>query len=451
MKMPRFPSIPIKAARGNHALKSHSPIKTIILFRKIFRENPFSIDTFSFLFVFKACTRKSLSLEGKQLHSLLIKFGFGSIIHLQTSLINVYSASGHLADAHQVFDEMPHRNVVSWTALISAYVDNQKPNKALQLFRKMQMQDLEPDRVTVTVALSACAALGALEMGEWIHAYIHRKRRINADLSLKNALINMYAKCGDVETSRKLFNTLKKKDVTTWTCMIVGHALHGQANEALKLFSKMTDIDEENKSRRRDRRCCSSIIPNDVTFIGVLMACSHGGMLEQGKQHFESMSNDYGLKPRDAHYGCMVDLYCRAGLLKDAYSFILGIPSKPNAVLWRTLLGACSLHGDVELAREVRSRLLQLEPGHSSDSVALSNIYAGKGMWDEKIEVRDQMKLRRRAPGCSSIEVSSEILEFVSGDADHPFKDEIYEALVYLTISMKAYGFSPEIPSFAGY
>ncbi|XWS47993.1 hypothetical protein CRYUN_Cryun13aG0033500 [Craigia yunnanensis] len=360
--------------------------------------------------------------------------------------------SGNLLDAHYIFDEIPSKNIISWTALISAYVVNQKPQKAVELFRKMQMLNVEPDQVTITVALSACADLGALEMGEWIHAYVRRKPELKADLRLNNALINMYAKCGEIETSRNLFDSLGEKDVTTWTSMIVGHALHGQANEVLELFCKMEEIGQRNsKNQDEGNRGSSIIVPNDVTFIGVLMACSHGGMVEEGKKYYQSMSEDYGFKPRDTHFGCMVDLFCRAGLLKEAYNFIFEMPGLANAVMWRTLLGACNLHGEIELGEKVRCQLLELEPRHVGDNVAMSNIYAAKGMWDKKVVFRDQIKQLRRAPGSSSIEVSSYICEFVSGDDDHPLKAEIYEALKYLTVSMKAYGYSPEISSLPEY
>ncbi|KAK6920912.1 Pentatricopeptide repeat [Dillenia turbinata] len=339
-----------------------------------------------------------------------------------------------------MFDEIPIKNLVCWTALISAYVDDQKPNMALQLFRKMQMDNIEPDHVSITVALTACADLGALDMGEWIHAYLQSKELVKADLSLHNALINMYAKCGDIITARRLFDGLVNKDVTTWTSMIVGHALHGQAGDALELFAKMT------KNKKMGNRRNATIFPNDVTFIGVLMACGHAGMVEEGKQHFKSMSEVYGLKPRNSHFGCMVDLFCRAGLIKEAYEFILEMPICPNAVVWRTLLGACGLHGNIELGKEVQCKLHELESSYAGDFVAISNIYAARGMWDEKTSIRDLIA-QRRAPGCSSIEVGSGINEFVAADNDHPMKGDIYEILQNLTRNMKAYGYAPKASS----
>ncbi|PON68942.1 Tetratricopeptide-like helical domain containing protein [Parasponia andersonii] len=416
-------------------LQSNYPTKALLLFREILRKSVSTIDSYSLLYVLKASTQKSSSIEGKQSHALVIKFGFEAFLHLQTSLLHLYSSTSNLMDAHQVFDEMRSKNVVCWTALISAYVDNQKPNKALQLFRQMQMDNLEPDEVTVTVALSACTDLGALETGEWIHAYVRSKTGFSKDLSLKNALINMYAKCGDVKAARRLFDSLRKKDVTTWTSMIVGHALHGQGEEALKLFEEMKETSKSIRS--------PLINPNDVTFLGVLMSCSHTGLVEEGKQHFRSMIKDYDLKPREPHFGCMVDLYCRAGLIEEAYDFVSKMPVRMNSVVWRTLLSACALNGNVELGTQVRQKLMELEPTHVGDSVALSNIYAAKGMWDMKMSVRGQIK-QRRAPGCSSIEVrGSGIGQFVAADDDHPLRSEIYEVLKSLVVSMKdAYGYS---------
>ncbi|CAL5362312.1 unnamed protein product [Camellia sinensis] len=192
------------------------------------------------------------------------------------------------------------------------------------------------------------------------------------------------------------------------------------------------------------------ILPNDVTSIGVLMACSHGGMVEEGKRHFQSMIEDYGLKPRLSHFGCMVDLLCRAGQLKEAYEFILGMPVKPNAVVWRTLLGACGVRGNIDLAAKARARLLELEASHIGDNVIMSNIYAAKGMWDEKIIVRALM-MQRRAPGCSSIEVGGEINEFVTADDEHYMKTEIYEVLEYLIKTISDHGYAPGLSSPAEY
>ncbi|XP_028758783.1 putative pentatricopeptide repeat-containing protein At1g74400 [Neltuma alba] len=435
--------IHLRPPRSNQSLKKYldcnHPAKVLLLFRYLLRERASSIDSFSFLFALKACTHKKHSTSlGNQIHCLIIKFGFETIVQLQTCLLKMYSDWGKLEDAHKVFDEIPRKNSICWTSLISAYVENQRPCKGLQLFRQMQMNNVEPDQVTVTVALSACADIGALETGEWIHNFLRRKKGLNKDLTLNNALINMYAKCGDIMAARRLFDSTRNKDVTTWTSMIVGHALHGQAEEALELFSEIST--RRNSKTPNSSNCL--IVPNDVTFIGVLMACSHAGLVEEGKHHFISMTESYGIRPREPHFGCMVDLFCRAGCLGDAYDFIMEMPVRSNTVMWRTLLGACSLHSNIELGAEVRGKLLELDPDYVGDSVAMSNIYADKGMWNKKMIVRNQIK-KSRSPGCSLIVVETEVNEFVTADDSHALKTEIYDALEHLTRNIKAYGYMP--------
>ncbi|KAH0762765.1 hypothetical protein KY290_018838 [Solanum tuberosum] len=396
----------LKPTRINLSLKSYlksNPIKTILLFSDLLKKKISAVDSYSLLYVIKACAKKSLGTEGKQTHTLVIKLGYEPIIFLQTSLMDMYAATTNVSDVHKVFDEIPNKNVVCWTSLISAYMRNQKPYRAIEIFRQMQMDGVEPDQVTFTVALSACADIGALDKGVWIHDLISRKPEFSEDLSLMNALVNMYVKCGDIRKAMLVFDNIRVKDVRTWTSMIVGYALHGQAEEALRLFSA---LEEQNKSRSSQSRGTKDqlLVPNDAMFIGVLMACSHAGMVEEGKRYFRTMIEEYGIKPRLSHFGCMVDLLCRLGLLKEAHSFILAMPIQPNAVIWRTLLGASGVHGNEELAAVAQSKLRELNASLVGDDVALSNIYAAKGMWEEKIMLRHEMT-QRRTPGCSSVEV----------------------------------------------
>ncbi|KAK4735575.1 hypothetical protein R3W88_009836 [Solanum pinnatisectum] len=396
----------LKPTRINLSLKSYlksNPIKTILLFSDLLKKKISAVDSYSLLYVIKACAKKSMDTEGKQTHTLVIKLGYEPIIFLQTSLMDMYAATTNVSNVHKVFDEIPNKNVVCWTSLISAYMRNQKPYRAIEIFRQMQMDGVEPDQVTFTVSLSACADMGALDKGVWIHDLISQKPEFSEDLSLMNALVNMYVKCGDIRKAMLVFDNIRVKDVRTWTSMIVGHALHGQAEEALRLFST---LEEENKLRSSQSRGTKDqlLVPNDVMFIGVLMACSHAGMVEEGKRYFRSMIEEYGIKPRLSHFGCMVDLLCRLGMLKEAYSFILAMPIQPNAVIWRTLLGASGVHGNKELAAVAQSKLRELNASLVGDDVVLSNIYAAKGMWEEKIMLRHEMT-QRRTPGCSSVEV----------------------------------------------
>lgn len=413
-------------------LKTHSATKAIIFFRKLWKQNPSAVDSYSSLFVLKACTQESLIVEGIQLHATVKKMGFEPVIFLQTCLMELYSKMGDVHCAHRVFDEICCKNAICWTSLVTVYIDNNMASKALTMFRQMLINKYEPDQVTLTVALAACADLGALSVGEWIHAYTYRKHGFQTDLCLYNALIDMYVKCGEVRAACRLFCISREKDVFTWTSMIVGHALHGQSLKALDLFARM------KQTRSSDEGSNSCVLPNDVTFLGVLMACSHGGMIEEGKQYFKSMMDDYGHWPRLPHLGCMVDLFCRAGLLEEAYDFISRMLVQPNALMWRMLLGACCIHGNIELGAKVRLHLLELDPTHVGDDVALSNMFAGRGLWYEKLMVRDHMECRR-VPGCSFIEVASEVNEFVAGDTHHPLKAEIYNVLEHLMGIVRSY------------
>lgn len=401
----------LKPGRANLNLKNclkTNPIKALLLFHELVRKKVSCIDSYTLLYVIKACTQESLFMEGKQFHAFVIKLGFEPIVFLQTSLMDMYSASANLEGARKMFDEIPSKNVVCWTSLVTACVQNQKPNTALEVFWQMIMANVEPDQVILTVVLSACADVGALDVGEQIHAYIRRKYGLDADLQMTNALLNMYVKCGDVKTAKKLFDGVREKDVTTWTSMIVGLALHGQAEEALRLFAAIEEANRSSRLHKNSRFKNRLLVPNDVTFIGVLMACSHTGKVEDGKRHFRSMVQEYCIKPRLPHYGCMVDLFCRRGLLKEAYDFILAMPIPANAVIWRTLLGSCGIHGNADLAAVAHSRLIELQESVAEDDVVMSNICAANGMWEEKLKLRDEMK-QRRIHGWSSIKAGSSL------------------------------------------
>lgn len=264
------------------------------------------------------------------------------------------------------------------------------------------MKGANIDHVTATTALSACANLGNLEMGQWIHDYVRQHRRYKNDLILVNALINMYAKCGHVGRCLQLFREVRHKDrdVTTWTSVIVGLALNGRCEEALHVFSQMKTT--EMKTR-------VGVRPNKVTFIGVLMACSHAGFVEQGVEHLSSMKTEYGLEPEIGHLGCMVDLFCRAGHLHDALEFIENLPttgkfsSRSTVVMWRTLLGASSLRGNVSIASHAMRRLHELKQKLADDDVMMSNTFAMVEMWAQKEGLRKVCRRKRRAPFLLSI------------------------------------------------
>ncbi|RZC59478.1 hypothetical protein C5167_006784 [Papaver somniferum] len=324
---------------------------------------------------------------------------------------------------------MCQRNVVSWTAMIMGYVKQKKYSEGLALFHRMQIEGVEINEFTLVNVLSACAHLGAFEMGKWVHGYIH-KNGVFLNPTLATALIDMYMKCGYVDKASQVFDKLTERSVSTWNSIIGGLAMHGYGESALERFKKMLRTGKK---------------PDHITFIGVLSACTHSGMVEKGQEHFNSMTRDFEIEPHIKHYGCLVDLLGRAGYLEEAYEIMKNMPIKRNGVLWGTLLNACSAHGDVELAEIAMERLIELEPFNDGNYVIMSNLYASKGQWEEVIKMRRFMKDRGilKTPGCSWIEVNNVIHEFVVGDGRHPRSEEIYSMLDDVAEKLKEFGYVP--------
>ncbi|CAA0835540.1 Putative pentatricopeptide repeat-containing protein [Striga hermonthica] len=305
--------------------------------------------------------------------------------------------SGDLVSAKKLFYDMPERDVVSWTSMIIGYSRASQYNDAITLFQEMMMHRVEPDRVAIASVLSACAHLGRLDVGRAIHDYIINKK-VKLDIYVENALIDMYCKCGSVEKALDVFDNMKEKDSISWTSVISGLAVNGDSNRALGLYSQM----------RRD-----GTRPIHGTFVGILLACAHSGLVDRGSEYFESMQRDFGLVPEMRHYGCMVDLLCRAANLSKAYEFIESMPVEPDVVVWRILLSACMVHGDLGLARIASEKLLELDPNNGGNYVLSCNSYAGAGKWEDAIKMREWMMDRGdviRPLGWSCIETGNEIL-----------------------------------------
>ncbi|CAN6477297.1 unnamed protein product [Victoria cruziana] len=307
------------------------------------------------------------------------------------AMITSFAKAGDTAAARRLFDEMPQRDLVSWTSIIAGYSQASQFSESLALFRRMLQENIKPDEITLVSVLSACGHLGALNIGKWIHNYI-QQNGVKSDVYLGNALVDMYCKCGSIDMAVDVFYNMPQKDVLSWNSIILGLAVNGRANDALQLFPEMTR---------------GGIRPNHVTFIGILLACSHEGFVDQGYEYFEQMINVYHLSPQMKHYGCMVDLLSRSGRLDEAYRFISKMPFEPDPVLWRTLLSACVVNGDVELAEMATKWLLVLEPTNSDNHVLLANVYSRAGRWTDAMRIREKMKGSNleKTPGCSSIEV----------------------------------------------
>lgn len=339
-----------------------------------------------------------------------------------TSMLMGLASAGLIDEARKLFDRMPIRNVVSWSAMIGACVRAKEYGEALALFREMEFMGVDGDKIMFTQLMSACAGYGAIEQGRWIHAQIN-KRKIEIDSHLCASLVDMYAKCGQIDEAYDIFKGFKDKKVFLWNSMLGGLAMHSKGKEAVNLFYEL---------------CESGIKPNEITFICVLSACSHSGLVEDGLRSFNGMERDHGISPAIEHYVCVVDLLGRAGLIDDAKEFIEEMPMEANGDVWRALLSACKLHGEVKLGDEVEKILLELEPFDDGNYVLLSNLYAKVGRWKDAARVRRMMKEKgvRKIPGCSSIEVHGTVHEFVAGDQSHPLNVEIYEVLNELSKEM---------------
>ncbi|XP_058105955.1 pentatricopeptide repeat-containing protein At4g14820 [Magnolia sinica] len=415
--------------------------------------------------VLSACSRSRNLDSGKVIHSYISKRNFALDSHLQSALITMYancgsmdqanrlfdkispkslvtstamvsgySKLGKLKAARAIFDQMHEKDLVAWSAMIAGYAESDHPNEALKLFKEMQVSGIRPDQVTMLSVISACAHLGALEQAKWIHIFID-KNGFSDILSVSNALIDMYAKCGSLDGACHVFDNMSRRNVISWTSMITALAMHGNGESALGRFEQMKRVE--------------GVEPNGVTFVGVLYACSHAKLVDKGRQIFASMTKEYNITPKQEHYGCMVDLLGRANLLNEAVKLIETMPFEPNVVVWGSLLGACRVYGNIELGELAARRLLEIDPNHDGAYVLLSNIYAKANRWGDVGEVRKLMKNKgiTKERGCSWIELNGEIHEFAMGDQTHSRADDIYQKLDEIARELKSVGYAPNIGS----
>eukprot|EP01018_Ginkgo_biloba_P004814 Gb_18728 [translate_table: standard] len=381
------------------------------------------------LSILKACASLPALEQGKQAHAYIIKIGFDSDICVGSGLIDIYVKCGNMEHAHCMFHKMPQQDEVLWTAMIAGCFQCEHDEYALELYSKMQLSGFRPDEFTFASLLKACASLATLEQGKHIHSDII-KTGFESDLFVGSALVDMYAKCGSIAEAHKVFDKMPIRNLVSWNTMIAGCAQHGHGNDALKFFDLMQAAGME---------------PDHITFVSVLSACSHSGLVNESHNYFDSMSKYFGISPRLEHYACMVDLLGRAGRLDEAEDFINKMPFEPDALIWRTLLGACRVHGNIEIGKRAAKCLYQLEPEDAATYVLLSNIYAAAGQWDDVANARKMMKDWRikKEPGYSWIEVKNRVHVFVVEDKSHPQSKDIYAKLEELTGKMKESGYVP--------
>ncbi|KAL5997799.1 hypothetical protein ACLOJK_008731, partial [Asimina triloba] len=393
-------------------------------------------DVFAVTSMLHACTCCGSLEHGKSIHDYIMGNGLGSNPVVANALMDLYAKCGSTADARLIFDEMRIRDIVSWNTIIGGYSRNRLPNEALGLFTEMQLE-LKPNGVTMASILPACASLSALERGREIHGHILRNDFFS-DVYVANALIDMYAKCGALVLARLLFDSITRKDLVSWTVMVAGYGMHGHGQQAIELFNQMLKL---------------GIKPNEVSFVAILSACSHSGLVDEGWTFFHIISN-CGIEPNLEHYVCMVDLLSRAGHLSKAYGFIKSMPIKPDSSVWAALLSGCWTHRDVKLAEKVAEHVFELEPENTSHYILLSNIYAEADKWDAAKKVRERIGSSKRLqerigsskrlqenPGCSWIEIKGKVHVFAAGDRSHPHAKRIKSLLEGVRTRMKEEGY----------
>ncbi|KAL5732921.1 hypothetical protein ACOSP7_032265 [Xanthoceras sorbifolium] len=471
--------------------ESQRPQNSITTYIEMRRESSLfaAPDSFTFAFLLKAAANYGSLRTGKQLHCQALVHGLAGHLFVGTTLISMYGECGRVEFSMKVFDEMREPNVVAWNAAVSAcfrggdlescerlfdrmpfkdstswnlmlagYAKAGEVEMARKVFSEMEVKDdvswssmitalaqngcfdevsgvfmdlrrlgMRPNEVSLTGVLSACAQAGAFEFGRVVHGFVE-KSGFSWIISVNNTLIDMYSKCGNLDMARLVLKKMpQKKSIVSWTSMLAGLAMHGHGEEAIQLLHEMEE---------------SGIKPDRITFISVLYACSHAGLIEQGHECFWKMKNVYNIEPSIEHYGCMVDLYGRAGELRKAYEFVCQMPIPPNDIIWRTLLGACSMHGNVELAEQVKERLSELDPTDSGDHVLLSNVYAIAGKWNNVETVRRSMTYQRikKIAGWSMIEVDKIMYTFVAGEKQNDITKEAYNKLREIMLRLRVEG-----------
>lgn len=389
-------------------------------------------DNFTFPFVLKACSALSAIEEGRNIHEHAIRTGWETDVFVGAALIDMYAKCGCVRSAREVFDKIEERDAVLWNSMLAAYSQNGHPDESLALCSEMALAGLRPTEATLVTVISASADIAALPQGKELHGFSW-KHGFESNDKVKTALVDMYAKCGSVKVARNLFERLKEKRVVSWNAIITGYAMHGHANEALDLFEEMKE-----KS-----------LPDHITFVGVLAACSHGGLLDEGWIFFESMVRDYRIVPTIQHYTCMVDLLGHCGRLDEAYNLIMQMRAMPDSGVWGALLNSCKIHGNVELGEVALEKLIELDPDDSGNYVILSNIYAQAGKWEGVARLRKLMIDRgiKKGTAYSWIEVKNKVYAFLSGDTSHPDSDAIYTELKRLEGRMKEAGYVPDTGS----
>lgn len=354
--------------------------------------------------------------QGKQVHTYIMKTGLDLDVPVCNTIVSMYANCSDFNDVNKMFNKIQSKaDLVSWNVMLTACVHHKKSGEVFLILRMMMLSHNRPDNITLTIVLGVCGKIASLVMRHQVYCSA-LKTGITIDVSVMNGFIDMYVKCGSLESARKLFDCMENPDVFSWSCLIVGYAQFGYGEEALNLFTKMRS---------------SGAWPNQVTLVGVLTACSHVGLVEEGWQLFNTMEEEHGVVPTREHYSCVVDLLARAGRIYDAEAFINEIPFEPDIVTWKTLLAACKTRNNIEVGKRAAENILQIDPSNSAAHVMLCNIYASTGSWKDVATVRSLMRQNgiKKVPGQSWIEIKDNSHVFSAEDGFHPERDRIYTML----------------------
>ncbi|KAJ4894940.1 Pentatricopeptide repeat-containing protein [Raphanus sativus] len=390
-------------------------------------------DNFTYPFLLKACARLKSVSEGKQIHGQVLKLGFGGDVFVQNGLISMYGRCGEMSLSSAVFERMESKTAASWSSMVSARAGAGMWSDCLMLFRGMcrETTGLKAEESGMVSALTACANTGALGLGMSIHGYLLRNINELNNVAVGTSLVDMYAKCGRLDKALRVFKKMESRNGLSYSAMISGLALHGEGEAALRMFSEMREEGVE----------CDGVV-----YVSVLNACSHSGLVEEGRRVFEEMLREGKVEPSAEHYGCLVDLLGRAGLLEEALEIIQ--KSMPNDVVWRSFLSSCRVHQNVELGKIAARELIKLSSHNPGDYLVISNMYAQAQMWEDVARVRTEMANKcglKQTPGFSIVEVKGKTHRFVSQDRFHPQCKEMYKMLHQMEWQLKFEGYSPDL------
>ncbi|CAN6457753.1 unnamed protein product [Victoria cruziana] len=407
-------------------VSSDQPVMALSLYSRMLRDDMLP-DKYTYPFLFKACGSLAGNglVLGRSLHCHVLELGYTLDVYVLTGIVHMYGLFGCPGEATKVFVNMPQRDVASWTSLITCYAANDCSEDGLSAFNLMREDNVKPNTATLVCVMGCCAQLGALDQAQCLHSFLV-KLSIKFDVFVGNSLIDLYAKSGRIDCARQAFDEMPERDSFSWTAMIVGLAMHGLVQDSLDMFSQMKLEGAE---------------PDAVTFVAILGACSHAGLVNEGLKYFACMEKEHKIVPDAKHYGCVVDLLSRAGLLDSALEFVRSMPTEPGLAVWGALLSACRFHSNIEVG-ELVTREIESLPEFGGAHVLLSNIYANASRWKAVSNLRHKMEDQntKKPPGYSSIEIRGVVHVFTVGDRMHPQSHEIYRVLDELMVQLKLHG-----------